>query len=421
VDADPLVWTATGLGLDLFAESQEPFCATAWKRRREEKDNEAVTAGRPIKFSKPDLTAIILCETLSTKTAILEYSQNHGTAAMQSFVQRNQRKLDEFLADALEWGAARETAAQERQSEWQILCAAASRNCCHGASCSYSRAVDDIVSRNAGTFDLRELALALRGVICSGPSKTCRVPLVVGPTNTGKTTLVLPFDGLFGFKNVFHKPVLNSSFALRNITKAKRFLLWDDYRPVEYAQRTVPVNTFLSLFTGHAFEVQASQSFQDGNLDFEWRRGAVVTAKEVDLWQPFGSVSAEDVRHMQSRVHVFHCTAAVPQLQQVEPCDVHLALWVQRESAAADTAAALQSARMAVRLHNSSEKVTGLRSLLFPAQLATEDVDAIAAELEATGALHVQELGASDWQRLLSVASLRPLEKRRLLRAVGLS
>eukprot|EP00959_Pyramimonas_sp_CCMP1952_P313882 6570775-Pyramimonas_sp.AAC.1 len=65
----------------------------------------------------------------------------------------------------------------------------------------------------------------------------------------------MPFDKLFGQSNVLHKPALGSKFALRNITKGNmRFIFWDDYRPVEYAQKTVEVATFLSLFTGHPFE-----------------------------------------------------------------------------------------------------------------------------------------------------------------------
>ena len=97
-------------------------------------------------------------------------------------------------------------------------------------------------------------------------------PLIVGPSNTGKSTLLLPLDDLFGKKHVFHKPALRSKFALRNIMRDKRFLFWDDYRPVEYAQSTVEVSTLLSLFTGHPFEVQVSQSFNDGNPDFECRQ-----------------------------------------------------------------------------------------------------------------------------------------------------
>ncbi len=62
--------------------------------------------------------------------------------------------------------------------------------------------------------------------------------------------MLLPFDKVFGFRRVMHKPALGSKYGLRNILKDKRFLFWDDYRPVQYGQDTVPVATFLSLFTG---------------------------------------------------------------------------------------------------------------------------------------------------------------------------
>jgi hypothetical protein len=60
--------------------------------------------------------------------------------------------------------------------------------------------------------------------------------MLVGLSNTGKSTLLYPFDDLFGPKNIFHKPALGSTFALRNIVQKKRFIFWDDYRPVEFAQ-----------------------------------------------------------------------------------------------------------------------------------------------------------------------------------------
>eukprot|EP00973_Karenia_brevis_P061824 8597408-Karenia_brevis.AAC.1 len=87
-------------------------------------------------------------------------------------------------------------------------------------------------------------------------------------------------------KRVLHKPALGSSFALRNIEK-KRFIFWDDYRPVDYAaEKTIPVSLFLSLFIGQHTEIQASQSFNDGNKDIRWQRGVVFTAKQNGLWDP---------------------------------------------------------------------------------------------------------------------------------------
>ena len=97
--------------LDLFAESQEPFMARAWKRRREDKDKAAEAGAAKHKpFSKIDLTSIILDKGLLTKAAVMRYAQDHGTAAMQVYVHQQQRRLTEHLQDAMEWAAAREVA-----------------------------------------------------------------------------------------------------------------------------------------------------------------------------------------------------------------------------------------------------------------------------------------------------------------------
>ena len=60
----------------------------------------------------------------------------------------------------------------------------------------------------------------------------------------------------------------------------KRFILWDDIRPVEFAhEKTVPVSLFLSLFAGQHTDIQVSQSFNDGSKDVFWNHGVVLTGK----------------------------------------------------------------------------------------------------------------------------------------------
>jgi hypothetical protein len=60
------------------------------------------------------------------------------------------------------------------------------------------QAASNFFELNASSFDRTHLAMALRGVLVSGPTKQTPVPFLVGPTNTGKSTLVEPFDDLFG-------------------------------------------------------------------------------------------------------------------------------------------------------------------------------------------------------------------------------
>ena len=126
----------------------------------------------------------------------------------------------------MQWGSAREQAAAERQSRVvNSVC------CCRQKVVRMAQLVPmqklrkPFLQRMQHPLSRVELAVALRNILLSGPSKTTRAPMIIGPTNSGKSTLVLPFDELFGFVQVFHKPALGSSFALRNILKEKKFPL----------------------------------------------------------------------------------------------------------------------------------------------------------------------------------------------------
>ena len=113
---------------------------------------------------------------------------------------------------------------------------------------------------NAASISQNNLAAALRAIICSGPSKTTRVPLVTGPTNSGKTTLFLPFDEVFGFHRVFHKPALGSKFALRNILRDKRFLFFDDFQ-WSTRKRRCRYQHFLVCFKGSLWKSRCPKHF----------------------------------------------------------------------------------------------------------------------------------------------------------------
>ena len=333
VDPDIWTWTEIANGVDLTELSREPFTAQAWRQAREAREAKAAAeASRMPSFNKLDLMPLVLSKHLHSKTQLLAYVQDHGSPAAQLFVSKQQRRLTEFIDDAHEWADAKAEAVVETMSDWDILCQAAARPCPHGpGQCSYARAVAEIFSNNAATLCPRRLASALKAVLCHGPSKTCRVPFLVGASNTGKSTLVYPFDDLFGPKHVFHKPALGSTFALRNIVKKKRFIFWDDFRPVEFAHKdTIPVGTFLSLFIGKDTEIQVSQSFNDGNLDVAWRRGVVLTAKDEGLWASTCKVPPEDVRHLRNRVEEFRFTHEMFDVRDVESCAPCMARWITR-------------------------------------------------------------------------------------------
>ena len=157
-------------------------------------------------------------------------AQDHGTAAMQEWVHANQRKLKGFLEDAWEWADARERAHADREPDWQCVCRHADMDCPHGDACEYAAMAQKFFEANEGSLSRDGLAAALRAIIRGGPSKTRLTPMLLGPSNTGKSTLLGPFDQVFGHSCVFHKPALKSRYPLRNILENKRPLAYRSIR-----------------------------------------------------------------------------------------------------------------------------------------------------------------------------------------------
>ena len=421
VDEELFVWTHDGQELDLAEKSRQPFVAAAWRKRRECKESKAHAESKRVPaFTKLDLTALVLSKHLHTKASLLSYVQDHGTPEAMLFVTKNQRRLTAFIEDAQEWAEAKADCALEKLSEWGILCKAGTSACSHRqGECRYAKAAAEIFERNRDTLSPHRLACALKSVLLNGPSKTCRVPLLVGPSNTGKSTLLYPFDDMFGPKHVFHKPALGSTFALRNIVKHRRFIFWDDFRPVEFAHAgTIPVATFLSLFIGKDTEIQVSQSFNDGNLDVCWKRGVVFTAKMDGLWTPTTKVSAEDVRHLKNRVEEFCFMQTLTSLEEVDSCAPCMARWIMKYS---DEAAAgrVPLPLTADSRSSGSGHVVLLAEVLAVAGLPEALASSISAEVAQVGVEHVRELGLADWQALPSWRFLSAQQVCRVVAAAG--
>ena len=443
VDETPWIWTpewsgfenAEGCPVDLFELAQEPFQAAAWTKRRELKDKESAKTGAKSSFGLLDLKSLIMAKHLYSKDCLLAYIQDHGTAAMQVFASKNQRKLTEYIEDAEEWAGAKTNAAFETTSDWDLIRKAYETPCPHGDACTYHKAVTEIFKKNANTVCKARLAYSLRNIIQQGPSKHVRVPLLKGPSNSGKSTILYPLDDIFTPKKVSHKPALGSRFGLVNLDK-KRLIFWDDYSPVEFAhEKTVTKSTFLSLFIGKHCEIQAPQNTHNGNPDITWNRCVVFTAKADGLWNPTKVITEEDIKHLRNRCdefpfhHVFERDA----VQEVTPCAHHFAKWVVEEAAnyeaclvVANDADETMPPSLPLRPTPTSagdgevESVKGFKRLMEAASIPQDVQELLLADLEDLGAAAVAELAVDDWQGLPSWMRLKTLQRRRLLQqAVG--
>ena len=429
VDATPWVHTPTFSGfakdskeVDLFTLSQRPYQADEWRKRREREDMEASKEGKKATFDKLDVNSLIISKHLYSKDGLLSYVQDYGTRIMQSWASKHQDKLLLYIDHAKEWATAKVNAEFEKIKDWDLLLQARQKPCPHGDQCSYKLAVEEIFRLNPGVGKCR-LAHSLRMILQHGPSKHVRVPLLKGPSNSGKSTLLYPFDDLFGPKYVMHKPALGSSFALRNIAGKKRLIFWDDYNPIEFAEeKTVTKSTFLSLFIGQLSEIQVSQSFNDGNIDVCWNRGVVFTAKADGLWNPTKHISEEDVQHIRNRCEEFTFQHVFERggLKEVAPCTHHLAEWIEDGAGDYDAVCLIGGGAAAPRWPAVQgngvevELVKGFKLLIETAQIPEQASNALLSDLEDIGAVDINELEQTDWDSLSSWASLRPLQQRRL-------
>ena len=417
VDNDRVLWSLPGLAFDPFEDAQEGFQAKAWNARREKKATEAPALNQAEIFSKLDFMALVETKKLTTKKRVLSYMQAHGTAAMQSFCAKHQRRMLEYIEDAQEWATAAEAAAREAKADWELLCEAAAVPCPQGAACQYAKAAESFFIAHQTSFTAPRLAAALRAIIINGPSKDHRVPFLIGSTNTGKSTLVESFDDLFGEEAVFHLPAEtdNKGGALRGWLQDKRFVFWDEFEPVAFIGKGVmPKSQFLKAFNGQLFEIQMNQRTNDGNKPFRWRRGAVFTAKERELWMPRDGVTLEDISHIKSRVEVFRCTGEIPRRRGgIAQCRHCLAKWVRDAVAAHDAEDGL-----APPPPGAAGVVDGMQALFEAARLPQDVRGDLAREICALGAVAISELSREDWEALNAWGRLRELERRRVLNAV---
>lgn len=414
VDEGRLLWSVPGLAFDPFEDAQEEFLAKAWNARREKQATEAPALQQAETFTKLDFHALVETKGLTTKKRLMAYVQEKGTATMQSFCAKHQRRIPEYLEDAKEWSSARVDAAREAKADWDLLCETADVTCRQGADCLYAKAAEKFFVAHGASFTAPQLAAALRAIIINGPSKDHRVPFLIGNTNTGKSTLVEPFDDLFGEEAVFHLPAETDTKggALRGWMQDKRFVFWDEFEPVKFIAAGVMCKSqFLKAFNGQVFEIQMNQRTNDGNKTFRWQRGAVFTAKEKELWKPRAGVTLEDISHIQNRVMVFRCSGEIERRPGgIPPCPCCMAKWIIDGAARHDANVVL-----AAPVLGEPGIVDGMEALFETARVPQEVQVDLACEVASLGAVSVRELRREDWEALSTWTRLREMERRRIL------
>ena len=117
------------------------------------------------------MAALVLAEGLATPNQVMAYVKAKGSAVMQSFVNKSQGRLKEFIEHARQWDGAEAGAAKERESDWNIIEQLARKTCaCGNGGCAWWALAEDFFQNNGpGPWrigvDRGLLAASLRSVI----------------------------------------------------------------------------------------------------------------------------------------------------------------------------------------------------------------------------------------------------------------
>jgi hypothetical protein len=320
--------------LDLLEESQAAYNPEEHleKRRRAEVDSPKRARMRNL-----DFYALVEAKGLSTPAQVMGYAIEHGTPAEKDFVSQNAKTLPDLLKNAKRWKEAPEVAKLETVNQWLFVCQEATKSC--SSTCPWHAAKEAFFVRNTGV-NRREVATACARVFALGPGKTSRVPVLLGPTNSGKSTLFSPVVPLFGKGRVFHVPPRTSQFPLTDLVdKAPLCIFLDDVRLLSLASQpakspVLPVDTQLKLLGGESFQVAQAQNSHSGHDDLCWTRGIFITGKLENFWQLPAGVDSEDVKHLKARLHQFDCTGTMPteELRTVKACATCFCRWLVEDA-----------------------------------------------------------------------------------------
>ena len=240
VDSEFLSWHSSKANwskVDICEEAQRPWSARAGIRSHQIRDMGAGKAGKAAKFRKLDLTNAIIDKDLMTAAKVMEWVQTGGTAASQAFVNEHQGKLEVWIEEARAWRDAKKKAAMDNTTDIDLVREKAADPCplkTANGQCLWDTASEYIFMKNP-QINGDQLYGAIAHTIEFGPSKTGKVPLLCGPSNASKSTLVNPIEDIFGEEYVFRNPPLEGSYTLQDLTDAHRFMFLDEFRPAQYA------------------------------------------------------------------------------------------------------------------------------------------------------------------------------------------
>lgn len=169
-----------------------------------------------------------------------------------------------------------------------------SRCCCDGQLAKFQF---DALKRN--DVSVPEYCESISNALLYGAMKDNNIGLV-GPSNTGKTSMLKPIEEIFGIDNVFTSPQAGCSFPLLSLP-GKSVVLLNDYR-----SNTVPWQDALIWFEGLRFIIARPRNLTKSDVLYVEQAPIFMTSGDV-----LEGRNRSQTEMMSNRFKYFHFTRTV--------------------------------------------------------------------------------------------------------------
>ena len=280
LDKEPLAWDRHGAHPPLWQVCEEPNTVNAWRKRRENKLQNASAQGKPEpRPTEMDLYIVIVeqgfrntpDDTFAHKR-LIAYLKDHASPALWLFAWKLRAKLPGIIDDVWSWETVHEDLAIVATSRLERLQAVAQSPCvCQGVWRQYAE-----YALRANSIDPLGLCSDIYFSLAYGRHESLPVVTLVGKAGgEGKSFLLSPLAEVFGSEYVQTTPQ-SGQFPLLGLETKKAVFLdeweFDRYSPLSWS-------TQLMWFDNKAICITRPQNNCNGHLIYRGTAPIFITAK----------------------------------------------------------------------------------------------------------------------------------------------
>ena len=292
-----------------LASASAPRTTNALAARRQRTGNRRGSTGKKQKLDNLTLNEAILKNNIKTTTQLLalaDVQKKNGKTDLAVFIfDKGLKKVGELIQTT--WAMENASAKLKRESllRMEILTSFLQKPCVENCEGLWLRSALTTLQNN--NIRRCEFATAVLRLLEHGRKKYSNI-LIIGPTNCGKTFILLPLTAIF---NCFQNPA-STSFAWVGVEQEELILIND----LRWSPSLISWSSFLLLLEGQPLHFPAPKSHYAKDIFLEKNTPIFATSSERISLVKGGMLLDKETEMMSVRWHVFEFFYQIPSTEQ---------------------------------------------------------------------------------------------------------